>query len=147
MTKHNTDSLKQACIRQYQMSEAKETGPLSLHFPLIRSRQEIITKIKDVVDIPVVATIVSHKQDVGARIEAGSDILNVSAAANTPFVVRFIRERYPDIPIIATGGNSPESILATIEAGANAITWTPPTNGELFRGMMEDYRAHQPHHH
>ena len=47
MTKHNTDSLKQACIRQYQMSEAKETGPLSLHFPLIRSRQEIITKIKE----------------------------------------------------------------------------------------------------
>ena len=40
-----------------------------------------------------------------------------------------------------------DNILETIEAGANAITWTPPSNGELFRGMMEDYRAHQPHHH
>ena len=101
---------------------------------------EIITKIKDVVDIPVVATIVSHKQDVGARIEAGSDILNVSAAANTPFVVRFIRERYPDIPIIATGGNTEESILDTIDAGANAITYTPPTNGELLSKTMVEYR-------
>ena len=42
--------------------------------------------------------------------------------------------------IIATGGPTEESILETIRAGANAITITPPTTGELFAGIMHDYR-------
>lgn len=101
---------------------------------------EIIAKIKDVVDIPVVATIVSEKQDIEERIKAGADILNVSAAASTPKVVAFIREKLPDIPIIATGGPTDETITATIKAGANAITYTPPTNGDLFARSMIEYR-------
>lgn len=101
---------------------------------------EVITGIKQHVDIPVVATIVSAAQDIDARIAAGADILNVSAAANTPAVVKEIRERHPDIPIIATGGPTEETIRATIAAGANAITYTPPTNGELFAISMNNYR-------
>ncbi|MDD6095263.1 MAG: hydrolase [Clostridia bacterium] len=101
---------------------------------------ETIEKIKKVVDIPVVATIVSDKQDIDERISAGSDILNVSAADRTPAVVEYIRRKYPDIPIIATGGNTEESILKTIRAGANSITYTPPTNGELFSETMKEYR-------
>lgn len=101
---------------------------------------KVIRSINAVVDIPIVATVVSDKQDIAERIEAGADILNVSAAANTASVVAFIRERYPDIPIIATGGPTDETILQTIRAGANAITYTPPTNGELFAASMRDYR-------
>lgn len=101
---------------------------------------EIIEKIKGVVDIPVVATIVSQKQDIDDRIRAGADMLNVSAAAQTPQVVEYIKEKYPDVPIIATGGNTEETILKTIHAGANAITYTPPTNGELFAETMREYR-------
>ena len=56
-----------------------------------------------------------------------------------------IRERFPDYPIIATGGADDESIRATIRAGANAIIWTPPTNGELFRYVMKNYREGKPH--
>lgn len=100
----------------------------------------VITRIKEHLELPVVATIVSEHQDIDERIAAGADILNVSAAAQTPHVVEFIRSKYPDIPIIATGGPTEESILATIRAGANAITYTPPTNGELFAKSMEDYR-------
>ena len=102
---------------------------------------ENIAQIKKVVDIPVVATIVSSQMDVGKRIASGADILNVSGAAQTPAIVRDIREKFPDIPIIATGGPTEESILATIRAGANAITYTPPTNGELFAESMRRYRA------
>ena len=102
---------------------------------------ENIAQIKKVVDIPVVATIVSSQMDVGKRIASGADILNVSGAAQTPAIVRDIREQFPDIPIIATGGPTEESILATIRAGANAITYTPPTNGELFAESMRRYRA------
>ncbi len=102
---------------------------------------ETILKIKGVVDIPVIATIVSAKMDVGKRIASGADILNVSGAADTPGIVRSIREEFPDIPIIATGGPTDETILETIRAGANAITYTPPTNGELFAESMRRYRS------
>ena len=47
----------------------------------------------------------------------------------------------PEVPIIATGGPTEETIMSTIEAGANAITYTPPTNGELFAESMRKYRA------
>jgi len=93
------------------------------------------------VDIPVVVTVLHATEDIDARLAAGATILNVSAAAETPEVVRAIRERYPDLPIIATGGPKAESIQRTIEAGANAISYTPPTTKELFTGMMADYRS------
>ena len=80
----------------------------------------VIAEMKARVDIPVIATIVSERQDIEERIAAGADILNV--------------------PIIATGGPTEESILATVQAGANAITYTPPTNGQLFSETMQKYR-------
>lgn len=49
------------------------------------------------------------------------------------------------MPIIATGGPTDESIERTIEAGANAITWTPPSNGDIFRDIMTAYRENKPH--
>ena len=58
---------------------------------------------------------------------------------------RSIREKFPDLPIIATGGPTDESIIATVEAGANAITWTPPSNGDVFKDIMEAYRRGEPH--
>ena len=79
--------------------------------------------------------------DVGKRLASGADILNVSGAAQTPEIVRQIRQQFPEVPIIATGGPTEETIMATIEAGANAITYTPPTNGELFAESMRKYRA------
>ena len=91
-------------------------------------------------DIPVVATIVSATQDTEARIAAGVDILNVSAASETPQLVAALRERHPEIPIIATGGPKDETIRKTIAAGANAITYTPPDNGVLLAEIMHAHR-------
>lgn len=100
-----------------------------------------IAQIKMTVDIPVIATIVSASMDVGRRIASGADILNVSGAAETPAIVRKIRAQFPEVPIIATGGPTEETIQETIQAGANAITYTPPTNGALFAESMRRYRA------
>ena len=100
----------------------------------------VISEIKQRVDIPVIATIVSPQQDIEERIAAGADILNISAAGGTPALVSWVRERHPNFPIIATGGPTEESILSTIRAGANAITYTPPTNGQLFSEIMQKYR-------
>ncbi len=89
---------------------------------------------------PIVATIVSEYTDIDKKIEAGASILNISGGANTVNIVRKVREKYPEIPIIATGGPTAETIMATIDAGANAISYTPPTNGDLFRIKMDKYR-------
>ena len=106
---------------------------------------ESVRRVNEAVDIPVVVTVVNDSTDYGARIAAGADIFNVSAAARTPKIVADIRRQFPDMPIIATGGPTDESILETIEAGANAITWTPPSNGEIFKDIMAAYREGLPH--
>lgn len=101
-----------------------------------------IEEINKMVDIPIIYTVVSEKSDIASRIDAGVDILNVSCGVDTPNVVRKIRESFPDFPIIATGGPTEESIRCVIEAGANAVSYTAPSNGELFKGKMEKYRKY-----
>ena len=100
----------------------------------------VIQHIRNVVDIPIVVTVLDENTDIEARLAAGAGILNISAAARTPEVVRIIREKYPDVPIIATGGPTRESITRTVQAGANAISFTPPTAADLFSGLMTRYR-------
>ncbi|MEH6681325.1 MAG: hydrolase [Sediminicola sp.] len=102
---------------------------------------ELIRRLKDKIDIPVTITIVSEKDDIKGRIEAGVDIFNVSGAERTAEIVARIRDINPDIAILATGGKSDESILQAIKAGANAISYTPPTTGELFKEIMIKYRS------
>lgn len=102
---------------------------------------DIVSKLKRSVDIPVVVTVVSARTDIRARIAAGADILNISGASRTAAIVAAVRDAFPDIPIIATGGRTADDIRSTIAAGANAITWTPPTSAELFRISMDKYRA------
>lgn len=102
---------------------------------------EDIKAISEFVDIPVIATVTSYKDDVKGKIEAGAEILNISGGLNTVNLVIDIRKKIGnEFPIIATGGNKPETILKTIEAGANAITYTAPSSAEVFATMMENYR-------
>lgn len=104
-----------------------------------------ISRVARTIDIPIIVTVVSEDDDIDARLDAGASMFNVSAASKTADVVAKIRGRYPTIPIIATGGPTDESILKTIRAGANAITWTPPSNGEVFKDIMNAYREGKPH--
>ncbi len=100
-----------------------------------------IRLIHQIIDIPVIATIVNEKEDIQARLDAGVRILNVSAGPATADVVNEIRKKWPDVPIIATGGRTEKNIEDTILAGANSISYTPPSTGEIFTGMMASYRA------
>ena len=102
---------------------------------------EIVAELRKKIDIPIIVTVVSEKTDFRKRLEAGTSIFNVSGASKTALIVRKIREEFPEAPIIATGGPNEESILQTIKAGANAITYTPPTSGELFKHLMNKYRV------
>ncbi len=102
---------------------------------------DVIKSVRKTIDIPIVVSVVSEHEDIKARIDAGVTIFNVSGAKDTAKIVRNIRKEYPNFPIIATGGPTDESILETIEAGANAITFTPPSNTEIMRSLMEKYRG------
>ena len=107
------------------------------------TQNDVVRRLKQVLDIPVVVTVVSHNTDIAARLEAGADILNISGARHTPEIVRAVRAQFPNVPIIATGGPTDESILETIAAGANAITYTPPSSADLFAVSMQRYRQEQ----
>jgi 2-keto-3-deoxy-6-phosphogluconate aldolase len=93
-----------------------------------------------VLDIPIVITVTTIDTDVKRRIDSGATILNVAGGAQTPEIVTKIREQLPKVPIIASGGRTAESINKTIDAGANAIVYSPPSSGELFRELMDSYR-------
>ena len=69
-----------------------------------------------------------------------ADIINVSGGKNTVDIVKKIRDIDQNFPIIATGGPTEDTAREVIHAGANAVTFTPPTNGEIFKDLMEDYR-------
>ena len=102
---------------------------------------DIIRKMRETTDIPIIVTIVSENENYKERIEAGATIINVSGGKNTHKIVRRIREDLPRFPIIATGGPTEESIRRTIEAGANAITYTPPSSGDTMSSLMDKYRG------
>ena len=101
---------------------------------------EIIKKLRETIDIPIVVTVISEDEDISKRIESGATILNVSGGKNTAKIVRNIREKFPEFPIIATGGPNEKTIKETIQAGANAITYTPPTSSSIMGDLMDDYR-------
>ena len=88
---------------------------------------ETIKMVDEAIDIPIISTVTS-------KISAGKD---------TAATVRYFRGKYPELPIIATGGPTESSIHETIIAGANAITYTPPSNGELFSKKMKKYREQE----
>jgi len=103
----------------------------------------LISLLKDKIDIPVTVTVVSVRDDFKGRLEAGVDIFNVSGAAHTADIIKKIRDLSGDVAIIATGGKTDETIIKAIEAGANAISYTPPSTGDLFKEIMDKYRSEE----
>lgn len=101
---------------------------------------DILRKIRETIDIPVIVTVISECENISERIQSGATIINVSGGKNTPNIIKKIRKDFPEFPIIATGGPDIESIVRTIEAGANAITYTPPPSGEVMGDLMDKYR-------
>ncbi|HIY58345.1 MAG TPA: hydrolase [Candidatus Tetragenococcus pullicola] len=102
-----------------------------------------VKQVCRVVDVPVISTVTSAYTMIDEKIDCGVKIINISAGKKTVETVKYFREKFPELPIIATGGPTDESIMDTIRAGANAITFTPPSNGELFSKKMDHYREEE----
>ncbi|HUH29653.1 hydrolase [Gelidibacter sp.] len=101
---------------------------------------DLIKRLKEKIDVPVVITVVSEKDDIKGRILAGVDIFNVSGAEKTSDIIKKIRDIDGNVAIIATSGRTDDTIQLAIESGANAISYTPPTTAELFKDIMIKYR-------
>lgn len=93
---------------------------------------EVVRGVRNMIDIPIIVTVISEKENIRDRLEAGATILNVSAGHNTAKLVEKIRSEFPSIPIMATGGRNKESIKATIVSGANAIIFSPPNTKDIL---------------
>lgn len=102
---------------------------------------DVIAQMKERIDIPIIATVISNCDDYVGKVQAGASIINVSGGSKTVSLVEMIRKEFGrELPIIATGGPTNESIMKTIEAGANAITYTPPSSASIFAEVMDKYR-------
>lgn len=123
----------------YLAMDAENQGAMGvvLNAPIPNRDLRLVARV---LDIPIVVTVASEDTDIGRRIDNGAAIINVAGGAKTVDIVAKARHDFPHLPIIASGGRTGESITATIEAGANAIVYTPPSSGELFSTMMDEYR-------
>ena len=99
-----------------------------------------IEQIKRVTKIPIISSVAIMDFSFSERINAGTDIFNVTGGSKTPEIIKRLNYAVPGVPIMATGGKNRESIAAAIGAGADAIVLTPPTPGDLFKNIMKRYR-------
>lgn len=105
------------------------------------TRTDFIQELATHIDIPIVLSIISLDENLEERmLHSGANVINVSGGKNTIEIIKRLRKIDQNFPIIATGGPTIETITQAIAAGANAITYTPPTNGEIFKELMEEYR-------
>ncbi len=71
---------------------------------------DLIKRLKEKIDIPVVITTVSENDDIKGRILAGVDIFNVSGAEKTSNIIKRIRDSESEVAIIATSGRTDDTI-------------------------------------
>lgn len=101
---------------------------------------EIVARIRDEIDGPLVYTVMFDAEDITALHQAGVDIFNISTGELTVETVATVRGLVPDSVIMANGGPHDSTINETINVGAEAIVFSPPTATEMLRSIFDDYR-------
>ncbi|MDM1362411.1 hypothetical protein [Myroides marinus] len=104
-------------------------------------KNEDIAEVSKHISIPIISSVSTINFDFKARIEAGVSCFNVTGGTETLKIVEHIKKNYPDVAVISTGGKTNESLRNIAQAKVNAIILTPPSNGELFRSIMDGYRG------
>ncbi|MBW3519203.1 hypothetical protein [Flavobacterium sp. NKUCC04_CG] len=103
-------------------------------------RNRDIEKIKSKIGIPIISSISMLDFDFKKRIESGVDLFHITGGNETCRIIEYLQQNYPNYPVMATGGKTLTNISAAIDIGAQAIVLTPPSNGELFKSIMQNYR-------
>lgn len=99
-----------------------------------------IEKIRAAISLPIISTVTNTQMNFEKRIKAGVTCFHVTAAERTPEIIQMLKAGYPDIPCIATGGKSVGHLNAVLDGGTDAVVLTPPSNGDLFKSIMSNYR-------
>lgn len=108
---------------------------------------DTIKSVRQVVDVPIIYTVINRKTDLKMYIAAGVSALNVAGGKDTAQLISWIRQEigaeYPNFPLMASGGKTKEQILQTVKAGANAVTYTAyGLTEKTFHHKMNQYRQH-----
>ncbi len=103
-------------------------------------KNEDIAKLKQQLTIPIISSVSTINFDFEARIKAGVSCFNVTGGANTLQIVDYLQQKYPDFPVISTGGKTFDSLQNIVNKKISAVILTPPSNAELFRSIMDNYR-------
>lgn len=99
-----------------------------------------IEKIRKAIAIPIISSISVLEYDFKKRIDSGVDYFHITGGSDTCRIIEHINLHFPDYPVIATGGKTLNNITSAIDIGAKAIVLTPPSNGDLFKSIMKNYR-------
>lgn len=99
-----------------------------------------IQEMKKKINIPIISSVSTMAFDFDKRIEAGISAFNITGGTQTLEILHFLKQNYPDIPYICTGGKSVEHIRQAIRLEARAVVLTPPSNANLFKKIMQEYR-------
>ena len=100
-----------------------------------------IEAIKRKINIPIISSVSTKEFSFKDRVNAGVDIFHVTGGKNTNSIIEYINFAAPCFPIISTSGKTIENIQTSIKSGADAIVLTPPTSGDLFKSIMNQYRS------
>ncbi|MDM1408291.1 hypothetical protein [Myroides sp. DF42-4-2] len=103
-------------------------------------KNEDIAILKQHLTIPIISSISTLNFDFEARIQAGVSCFNITGGGNTIQIVEYLQQHYPDFPVISTGGKTYDSLQNIVNKKVSAVILTPPSNAELFRSIMDNYR-------
>lgn len=127
---------------EFAINMAKKAEALGASAVIVNQpfKNEDIAAVKQHINIPIISSVSTLNFDFKARIEAGVSCFNVTGGAETQKIVDYIKATFPNFPIISTGGKTIQSLKSITDKKINAVILTPPSNGELFRSIMDNYR-------
>lgn len=99
-----------------------------------------IEEMKKRIKIPIISSVSTMTFDFEKRIAAGISAFNITGGTQTLEILNFLQQNYPHIPCICTGGKSIDHIRQAIHNDARAVVLTPPSNANLFKRIMQEYR-------
>lgn len=91
--------------------------------------------------IPILSSVSVKEFPFQERVNAGVDIFHITGGSHTASIIEHLTFAVPGYPIIATGGKTLAHVEISIRAGADAIVLSPPSSGELFKSIMNQYRT------
>lgn len=99
-----------------------------------------ILKIKKQINIPIISSVSALNFNFKERVESGVSFFHITGGQNTTRIIEHIKENFSDIPFICTAGKLMSNLKEVIDKEVHGVVLTPPSNGDLFKKIMNRYR-------